>query len=253
MRHAKLSCTEFYSCYLQQCRSIDLFSYRTPGHGQKDHMNKVCPSFCSELSMELALQFFLELNVVLGAHVMLCMTEADFLKIMFCPQNKKIGQAQGCLNVQESSVFFSVLYFFIKLVYNESLYYCNSCMLEQISYLGKFWFQRYDPKCSSPIRLQDFLINRRTLKLAVFHKEINKINWFWCVHPTAFSGMAHQVFLIFGKMIGNLNMEKLTESFFQENSFLAPTWAKRPRMCPKQGFGDFLKNFVMLAFFENNL
>ena len=74
--------------------------------------------------------------------------------------------------------FFLVLYFFISVVYNESLYYCNSCMLEQISYLGKFWFLRYGPKCSWPIRLQDFSINRRTLKLAVSHKEINEINWF---------------------------------------------------------------------------
>ena len=41
MRYAKLNCTEFYSCYLQQCHSIDLFSDRSPGHGQKGHMNKV--------------------------------------------------------------------------------------------------------------------------------------------------------------------------------------------------------------------
>ena len=38
MRYAKLSCTEFYPCYLQQCHSIDIFSYRTPGHGEKGHM-----------------------------------------------------------------------------------------------------------------------------------------------------------------------------------------------------------------------
>ena len=73
---------------------------------------------------------------------------------------------------------FLVLYFFISVVYNESLYYCNSCMLEQISYLGKFWFLRYGPKRSWPIRLQDFSINGRTLKLTVSHKEINEINWF---------------------------------------------------------------------------
>ena len=64
--------------------------------------------------------------------------------------------------------FFSVLYFFINLVCNESLYYCNSCMLEKISYLGKFWFLRYGPKCSLPIRLRDFSINRRTLNMAAF-------------------------------------------------------------------------------------
>ena len=142
MRYAELSCTEFYSCYLQQCHSIDLFSYRTPGHGQKGHMNKVCPSFCSEVFMELALQFFSGTqHGVRGP----CGVVYDRKKC-FTPKMGKIGQAQGSLNVQESSVFFSVLYFSISLVYNESLYYCNSCMLEQISYFRKFWFLRFEPK-----------------------------------------------------------------------------------------------------------
>ena len=184
MRYAKLSCTEFYPCYLQQCHSIDLFSYRTPGHGQKGHMNKVCPSFCSEVFMELALQFFSGTqHGVRGP----CGVVYDRKKC-FTPKMGKIGQAQGSLNVQESSVFFLVLYFFISLVYNESLYYCNSCMLEQISYLGKFWFLRYGPKCSQPIRLQGFSINCRTLKLAVSHKEINEINWFLVCPSSSFLG-----------------------------------------------------------------
>ena len=74
-------------------------------------------------------------------------------------------------------------------------------MPDQISYLGKFWFLRYAPKCSCPMRFQDFFkstkfpehflmknldflmsiqIHRsgcRTQKLAAFHKEINGINW----------------------------------------------------------------------------
>ena len=75
--------------------------------------------------------------------------------------------------------FFSRFFiFFLNLVYNESLYYCNCCMVEQISYLGKFWFLRYGPKCSWPIRLRDFSINHRALKLSVSHEEINEINWF---------------------------------------------------------------------------
>ena len=59
MGYAKLSCTEFYPCYLQQCYSIDLFSYWTPDHGQKGHMDKVCLSFCSEVFMELGSLVFL--------------------------------------------------------------------------------------------------------------------------------------------------------------------------------------------------
>ena len=42
-------------------------------------MNKVCPFFCSEVFLELALYFFEEFNMVLGAHVVLCMTEKNVL------------------------------------------------------------------------------------------------------------------------------------------------------------------------------
>ena len=85
MRYSKLICTEFYFCCLQQCLSIDLFSYRIPGHDQKGHMNKVCQSFSLEVFLELALKFFLELNIVLGAHVVLCMT-ASFFENNVLPQ-----------------------------------------------------------------------------------------------------------------------------------------------------------------------
>ena len=117
--------------------------------------------------------------MVLGAHVMLCLTEPDFLKIMLCSQNGENRPSPGFFEYIEKFGFFSQFFiFFINLAYNESLYCCNSCMLEQISYLGKFWFLRYYPKCSWPIRLQNFSINRKTLKLAVSHKEFNEINWF---------------------------------------------------------------------------
>ena len=72
-----------------------------------------------------------------------------------------------------SSLFFFPIWSIMKVYITVIL-----VLLEQISYLGKFWFLRYGPKCSWPIRLQDFSINRRTLKLAVSHKEINEINWF---------------------------------------------------------------------------
>ena len=163
MRYAKLSCTEFYPCYLQQCHSIDLFSYRTHGHGQNCHMNKACP-FRGFHGIGL-LVFFRKLNMVLGTHVVLCMT-----KKMFYPQNGENRPSPGFFECIGKFSFFSVLYFFISLVYNESLYYCNCCMLEQISYSWKFWFLKYGSKCSWPIRLQDFPINCRTLKLAVSHK-----------------------------------------------------------------------------------
>ena len=141
-------------------------------------MNKVYPFFYSEVFMELALQFFLGTQHGVRGHVVLCMTESDLLKKMFYSRNGEIRPSPGFFECKESSVFFLVLYLFLSLVYNESSYYCNFCMLEQISYLEKFWFLKYGPKCSWPIRLQDFPINCRTLNLAVSHKEINEINWF---------------------------------------------------------------------------
>ena len=62
-------------------------------------MNTVCSSFCSKVFLELTFQVFLELTIVLEAHVVLCMTEAGFLKIMLFLQMGNIGQDQGSLNV----------------------------------------------------------------------------------------------------------------------------------------------------------
>ena len=82
MKYGKLRCIEFYSCYLQQRLSIDLFFYSFICHDRNDPVNKVCPSFLREVFLELALYFFLELSMVLGAHVMLCMTELDYFEFI---------------------------------------------------------------------------------------------------------------------------------------------------------------------------
>ena len=75
MRYAKLSCTEFYPCYLQQCHSMELFSYWTPGHGQNwvIWIRSVLLLFRG-FHETGSLVFFQELNMVLGTHVVLCMT-----------------------------------------------------------------------------------------------------------------------------------------------------------------------------------
>ena len=144
MRYAKLSCKEFYSCYLQQCYSIATLIGLLAMFRRVIWIRSVRTSV-QKFSWNWLFSFFWNWTWC--------------YRPMWC-----------CV--------FSVLYFFINLVYNESLYYCISCMLEQIPYLGKFWFLRYGPKCSGPIRLQDFSINSRALKLTVSHKKINEINWF---------------------------------------------------------------------------
>ena len=157
MSYAKQHFIEFYPCYLQQCHSIDLFSYRTPGHGQKGHMNKVCPSFCSEVFMEFALQFFSETqHGVRGP----CSVVYDRKNVLSPKWGKQAKPSVLCM--YRKVQFFSQLFiFFISVVSDESLYYCYFFMLEQISYLVKFWFLSDGPKCSWPIRLQDFPIIAR--------------------------------------------------------------------------------------------
>ena len=79
-----------------------------------------------------------------------CAWQLDFLKIIILPSKlKKIGQTYGYLNVLENLVNFFPIWPILKV-------YINFCMLGQISRLGKSWFLRYGPKCSCPIRLQNF-------------------------------------------------------------------------------------------------
>ena len=163
MRYAKLSCTEFYFFIYINAPQLTYSLTRTPGHGQKFSWNWLLSCF------------FLELRMVLGTHVVLYMTARFFENRVFPSKWGKQTKARDLWMYRKAQLFFSVLYFFINLGYNESLYYCSSCMLEQISYLEKLWFLRYGPKCSCPIRLQDFSINCRALKLVV-SQEINEIN-----------------------------------------------------------------------------
>ena len=93
MNYGMLSCIEFYSCYLQQYLSINLFSYWTPCCGQKGSINKVCPS-CPEFFLELALWFLLGLRMVLRP-MWCCAWQPNFLKITFyfAPKMGNLGQA----------------------------------------------------------------------------------------------------------------------------------------------------------------
>ena len=54
-------------------------------------------------------------------------------------------------------------------------------------------------------------------------------------------------------MVDNSNIEKLTESFFQEKFIFAQIWAKKAQNDPKKRFWIFWKIFVMLVFPGNNL
>ena len=106
-------------------------------------------------------------------------------------------------------------------------------MLEQISYLRKFWDLVYDPKCSWPMKFHDFSINLRTLKLAVFYKGINEINSFLvCLSNSFLRNGSLGLSLIFGTMVDNVNIEKL-RLFSRKNHFWSKFGPKGLRMAPK--------------------
>ena len=141
-------------------------------------------------------------------------------------------------------VFFLVLYFFMSVVYNESLYYCNSCMLEQISYLGKFWFLRYGPKCSGPIRLQDFLTNRRTLKSAVSHKEINEKIWFLVFASNSFLRNGSLDFFDFWHNGRSFEYWQTDRAVFSRKIYFWPQFGKKStEWAQNRVLGVFEKNF----------
>ena len=76
--------------------------------------------------------FFRELNMVLGAMCCCYVWQSEFMKKMFYLQNGKNKPSPGFFECIGKLSFSQFLNFFISLVYNESLYDCNSCMLEQI-------------------------------------------------------------------------------------------------------------------------
>ena len=81
-----------------------------------------------------------------------CAWQSQTCKKNICSQNEenvfKMGQKQGSLN--KLKILFI---FFSELACNESL---NCYVSAQMWCLEQIWFLRYGPKCSWPIRLQDF-------------------------------------------------------------------------------------------------
>ena len=53
--------------------------------------------------------------MVLGAHVMLCLTEPDFLKIMLCSQNGENRPSPGFFEYIEKFSFFSQFFIFLSI------------------------------------------------------------------------------------------------------------------------------------------
>ena len=91
-------------------------------------------------------------NMVLETNMKLC-TTAWFSRNVFAPKIRKMAQKQGFWNLLKN---FVITFFWICSIMK---IYIISCVPAQIPYLEKYLFLRYRPKCSQPIRLQDFLIN----------------------------------------------------------------------------------------------
>ena len=119
----------------------------------------VCPSVCpfvllsvQACSWNCIISFFLNFGmVVLETHIKLYVTEPDFLEKICCPKNQenepKMGQKQVFLNLFKH---FLINFYWICAIMK---IYIISCVSAEIPYLGKFWFLRYRPNFSKPIRL----------------------------------------------------------------------------------------------------
>ena len=109
MRYAKLSCTEFCLCYLQQCHSIDLFFYRT----ERVILIRSIRSFVQKFSWSWLLSFLGELSM--DTHVVLCMGETHFLRKMFYPRNGENRPSPGFFECIGKFSFFSQFFIFLSI------------------------------------------------------------------------------------------------------------------------------------------
>ena len=91
--------------------------------------------------------------MVLGNHVLLCLTAGFFEKKIVFPQKCVKCAKKRVLNVSET---FVISFFWIWSIVKV---YFICCILAHIPVLEKIWFLRYRRICSQPIRLHDFKIN----------------------------------------------------------------------------------------------
>ena len=112
--------------------------------------------------------------MVLETHMYLCMTESDFQGKFFLPQKS----GKWAQNWPKTGFFEFIGNWVINFFWIWSIkkFYNIFCIPAQISYLRKFWFMRYGPKCSWPIDCSIF-------KLAISLEQNDEKAWFftyWC-------------------------------------------------------------------------
>ena len=92
------------------------------------------------------ISFFLNFGMMLETHMKLCVTTGFFGKILFAPN---CHRKQGFLKLLKNLVINFYWFCFIMKIY-------IICWVPD--FLRNFLFLRYGPKCSQPIRLQDFYL-----------------------------------------------------------------------------------------------
>ena len=149
---------------LQQCLSIDLFSYWTPSHGQEGPW--IRSVLLSRSFVGIGSLFFSGTQHGLRGPFGV-MTELDFFKKLFLlPKMEKIGQSLGSLNVYENLV---IIFFSIYSIKKEV--YINCCMLGKI--LGNLdsWYMYQNGLGQSDRR-----IFKSTMSL---EQSDEKVKWVW--------------------------------------------------------------------------
>ena len=154
MKYGKLSLIGFYSSYLQQCLPIELFSHWIPYLGPKGPISNVYP-FVRNFYWNWLFRFFLELNMVLGAHVVLWQNWI-FEKKFFSPKNGENRPSLG---------FFECIWKFFFSICSIIKVYINCCMLGKISENFDSW-----DMCQNVLGQSDCRIFKSTTSLGQNHE-----------------------------------------------------------------------------------
>ena len=113
---------------------------------------------CLAIFLELFNQFFLNFGMALETQMKSCVTELDFPE-KICLLSKLVKWTKNEPMKKQSYYFchyFVIIFYWICSIMK---IYIICSVTAQILYLGKYLFLKYEPSCSQPFRLQDFLIN----------------------------------------------------------------------------------------------
>ena len=136
-----------------QLHHSSTFVFRLPDMARRVLWIRVCLFFSSGSFLGIvivSLVFSETQDGIRGLFGVVCDKQSQ---ISFAPKMGKIDQKWARNRV--CWIYWKSIINFVR-IWSITKFYIICCIIAQIAYLGKVWFQQYGPKCSQPIRPQDF-------------------------------------------------------------------------------------------------